>query len=59
MPYLLYSMLYCVDVWGEANSLLILYICTFNHLADAFIQSDVQMRRTIEAIRPSTLNYVM
>ncbi len=23
------------------------------HLADAFIQSDVQMRRTIEAIRPS------
>ncbi len=23
---------------------------TFNHLADAFIQSDVQMRRTIEAI---------
>ncbi len=26
---------------------------TFNHLADAFIQSDVQMRRTIEAIRPS------
>ncbi len=25
----------------------------FNHLADAFIQSDVQMRRTIEAIRPS------
>ncbi len=25
---------------------------TFNHLADAFIQSDVQMRR-IEAIRPS------
>ncbi len=24
-----------------------------NHLADAFIQSDVQMRRTIEAIRPS------
>ncbi len=26
---------------------------TFNHLADAFIQSVVQMRRTIEAIRPS------
>ncbi len=26
---------------------------TFNHLADAFIQSDVQMRRTKEAIRPS------
>ncbi len=26
---------------------------TFNHLAEAFIQSDVQMRRTIEAIRPS------
>ncbi len=26
---------------------------TFNHLADAFIQNDVQMRRTIEAIRPS------
>ncbi len=26
---------------------------TFNHLADAFIQSDIQMRRTIEAIRPS------
>ncbi len=26
---------------------------TFNHLADAFIQSDVQMKRTIEAIRPS------
>ncbi len=26
---------------------------TFNHLADAFIQSDVQMRRTIEAIRQS------
>ncbi len=24
---------------------------TFNHLADAFIQSDIQMRRTIEAIR--------
>ncbi len=35
------------------------YLCTFtftftfNHLADAFIQSDVQMRRTVEAIRPS------
>ncbi len=26
---------------------------TFNHLADAFIQSDLQMRRIIEAIRPS------
>ncbi len=26
---------------------------TFNHLADASIQSDVQLRRTIEAIRPS------
>ncbi len=26
---------------------------TFNHLADAFIQSDVQIRRIIEAIRPS------
>ncbi len=26
---------------------------TFNHLADAFIQSDLQMRRTIEEIRPS------
>ncbi len=24
---------------------------TFSHLADAFIQSDLQMRRTIEAIR--------
>ncbi len=34
--------------------LIIIYITfTFNHLADAFIQSDVQMRRTIEAIRPS------
>ncbi len=30
-----------------------LFTFTFNHLADAFIQSDVQMRRTIEAIRPS------
>ncbi len=30
-----------------------LHYITFNHLADAFIQSDVQMRRTIEAIRPS------
>ncbi len=28
-------------------------IFTFNNLADAFIQSDVQMRRIIEAIRPS------
>ncbi len=26
---------------------------TLNHLADTFIQSDVQMRRTIEAVRPS------
>ncbi len=31
----------------------IIFTFTFNHLADAFIQSDVQMRRTIEAIRPS------
>ncbi len=31
----------------------ITFTFTFNHLADAFIQSDVQMRRTIEAIRPS------
>ncbi len=30
-----------------------LFTFTFNHLADAYIQSDVQMRRTIEAIRPS------
>ncbi len=29
-----------------------MFTFTFNHLADAFIQSDVQMRRTIEAIRP-------
>ncbi len=26
---------------------------TFNHLADAFTQSDVLMRRIIEAVRPS------
>ncbi len=31
---------------------IITFTFTFNHLADAFIQSDVQMR-TIEAIRPS------
>ncbi len=35
---------------GKGN---ITFTFTFNHLADAFIQSDVQMRRTIEAIRPS------
>ncbi len=39
----------CSVVFG---GLFYIYI-TFNHLADAFIQSDVQMRRTIEAIRPS------
>ncbi len=40
----------------DSSILLFIYITftfTFNHLADAFIQSDVQMRRTIEAIRPS------
>ncbi len=40
----------------EMNLLVCLttFTFTFNHLADAFIQSDVQMRRTIEAIRPSS-----
>ncbi len=40
--------------FGEFFSIVVLtFTFTFNHLADAFIQSDVQMRRTIEAIRPS------
>ncbi len=44
----------CVFVLGSFIIGLYIYITfTFNHLADAFIQSDVQMRRTIEAIRPS------
>ncbi len=38
---------------NDNDELLIKFTFTFNHLADAFIQSDVQMRRTIEAIRPS------
>ncbi len=37
--------------WSQTKSIACIF--TFNHLADAFIQSDVQMRRTIEAIRPS------
>jgi len=28
---------------------------TFDHLADAFIQSDLQIRRTVEAIKPNVL----
>ncbi len=44
--YLSEQILYC-------NKLTFTFTFTFNHLADAFIQSDVQMRRTIEAIRPS------
>ncbi len=36
-----------------ANIRLIVESFTFNNLADAIIQSDVQMRRIIEAIRPS------
>ncbi len=48
---------HCINNQGFTNFWMgIFYICitfTFNHLADAFIQSDVQMRRTIEAIRPS------
>ncbi len=38
---------------GQIDSQMDRFTFTFNHLADAFIQSDVQMRRTIEAIRPS------
>ncbi len=38
---------------NHINQILYYIYITFNHLADAFIQSDVQMRRTIEAIRPS------
>ncbi len=41
----------CFMKYTSAN--IITFTFTFNHLADAFIQSDVQMRRTIEAIRPS------
>ncbi len=37
--------------WSQTKSIACIF--TFNHLADAFIQSDVQMRRTIKAIRPS------
>ncbi len=37
----------------SANFITFTFTFTFNHLADTFIQSDVQMRRTIEAIRPS------
>ncbi len=47
---------YVISVMAEcffAESLKETFTFTFNHLADAFIQSDVQMRRTIEAIRPS------
>ncbi len=31
----------------------VLFTFTFNHLADTFIQSDLQMRRAIEAISPT------
>ncbi len=37
----------------DKSQRVITFTFTFNHLADAFIQSNVQMRRTIEAIRPS------
>ncbi len=39
--------------WEQVTWRTFTFTFTFNHLADAFIQSDVQMRRTIEAIRPS------
>ncbi len=43
-----------ISVWSKQKYHgIITFTFTFNHLADAFIQSDVQMRRTIEAIRPS------
>ncbi len=41
------------EAGNRSLSLSFTFTFTFNHLADAFIQSDVQMRRTIEAIRPS------
>ncbi len=41
------------ESYGEDPKTSFTFTFTFNHLADAFIQSDVQMRRTIEAIRPS------
>ncbi len=46
------SLLWIRAICERSHGLYDIYI-TFNHLADAFIQSDVQMRRTIEAIRPS------
>ncbi len=45
------SQTFNVSVYGECGTFTFTF--TFNHLADAFIQSDVQMKRTIEAIRPS------
>ncbi len=43
----------CAEQLAEVFTNIFTFTFTFNHLADAFIQSDVQMRRTIEAIRPS------
>ncbi len=57
--YLSYFFLLLLFFFSITQKLLLLYFSTFtftftfNHLADAFFQSDVQMRRTIEAIRPS------
>ncbi len=42
-----------MDQGSEMVAMTFTFTFTFNHLADAFIQSDIQMRRTIEAIRPS------
>ncbi len=51
---LLHSLLHAFYLLIDSLELdLFTFTFTFNHLADAFIQSDVQMRRTIEAIRPS------
>ncbi len=36
---------------ARKNHRLMTFTFAFDHLADAFIQSDVQMRRTIEAIK--------
>ncbi len=43
-------MVYLVNLFYETGPWSLNDYITFNHLADAFIQSDVQMRRTIEAI---------
>ncbi len=50
--FVILCLVYLLDKTADTFTFTVTFTFTFNNFADTFIQSDVQMRRIIEAIRP-------